>query len=51
MSDSTGTTGRWMGFCVCVNIDNWSNLGLGVGAKYNYGDGSGTYGYRQVLEK
>lgn len=50
MSDATGTKGRWMGFGVCVNISDWSNLGLGVGAKYNYGDGSATYGYRQVME-
>lgn len=50
MSDETGTSGRWMGFGVCVNIDDWSNLGIGAGVKYNYGDGSGTYGYRQVME-
>ena len=50
MSDATGTTGRWMGFGVCVNISDWSNLAIGGAAKYNYGDGSGTYGYRQVLE-
>ena len=50
MSDDRGTTGRWMGFGLCVNISNWSNLAMGVGAKYNYGDGSGEYGYRQVFE-
>ena len=50
MSDSTGSTGWWMGFGLCVNLDDWSNLGLGLGAKYNYGDGTGTYGYRQVME-
>ena len=50
MSDSTGSTGRWMGFGLCVNLDDWSNLGLGLGAKYDYGDGTGTYGYRQVFE-
>ncbi|MBQ9025760.1 MAG: hypothetical protein IJ104_05200, partial [Methanobrevibacter sp.] len=50
MSDITGTTGRWLGFGICANIDDWSNLRIGAGAKYNYGDGSGTNGYRQVME-
>ena len=50
MSDITGTTGRWMGFGICANIDDWSNLRIGAGAKYNYGDGSGANGYRQVME-
>ena len=50
MSDITGTTGRWMGFGLVYNINDWSNLGMGVGAKYNYGNGTGTYGYRQIME-
>ena len=43
----TGTKTNYMAYGLVFNIDSWSNLGICAGAKYWYGDGTGTAGYRQ----
>lgn len=40
----------WMGFGLAFNTDAWSTPILSAGAKFMYGDGSGEYGFRQVME-
>ena len=40
----------WMGFGLAFTPDSWSTPKLVAAAKYMYGDGSGTYGFRQDCE-
>ncbi len=42
-----GTKTDFMAFGLAFNIDSWTNLGICAGAKYWYGDGTGSAGYRQ----
>ena len=48
ISNSTNT--YWMGFGLAFTPDSWSTPKLVAAAKYMYGDGSGTYGFRQDCE-
>lgn len=51
MSDlQNGTKTRILSFGLAYNIDSWASLGIAAAAKYYYGDGTGSAGYRQVFE-
>lgn len=51
LEDTTNSNNTyWMGFGLAFNTDAWSTPILAAGAKFMYGDGSGEYGFRQVME-
>lgn len=50
MHDITaGNKARWMGFGFVANPTDASNIAICGASKYNYGDGTGSAGYRQLF--